>query len=428
MKDMMKKFFSFGLPFVSCVVAVFFLLPSCSSNEEIEQIKSEKSYSVDEGKNQLVVEIPCRKAWSLSGAAEWCVPATTEGRGKTSITVNVAPNGAEESRSCTMQAVSEDTRHTITIMQYGAETIVLPVVFHVLYNDRNDSLQYIDAGRLADLLEAANLCYAGEYGGAELNVRFTPATEAPRGKSLAAPGVEYVQREEYEIDCDVFMTDKSGKYAALLWDPNQYINVFMYQFASGETTEGHITSVILGISHFPYTPVDAYLEGTALTDYPYVSQASLLYPYSVSLNSVCAYESAMLSTLPHELGHYLGLFHVFSESSSESVCIDSDYCEDTPSYNREDYLRYLAWAGGNLSPGEFAVACILREGCNGEQFVSVNVMDYNYGDQNRFTPDQRSRVRHVLRNSPLIPTERNARIQRSMLHDGPIDLPIVTMK
>lgn len=110
MSDRMKKIFSFGLPFVSCVVAVFFLLPSCGDNEEIVQRKSEKSYSVDEGKNQLVVEIPCRKAWSLSGAAEWCVPATTEGRGKTSITVNIAPNGAEESRSCTMQAVSEDTR------------------------------------------------------------------------------------------------------------------------------------------------------------------------------------------------------------------------------------------------------------------------------------------------------------------------------
>lgn len=115
MSDRMKKIFSFGLPFVSCVVAVFFLLPSCGDNEEIVQRKSEKSYSVDEGKNQLVVEIPCRKAWSLSGAAEWCVPTTTEGRGKTSITVNIAPNGAEESRSCTMQAVSEDTRHTITI-------------------------------------------------------------------------------------------------------------------------------------------------------------------------------------------------------------------------------------------------------------------------------------------------------------------------
>ena len=43
MSDRMKKIFSFGLPFVSCVVAVFFLLPSCGDNEEIVQRKSEKS-------------------------------------------------------------------------------------------------------------------------------------------------------------------------------------------------------------------------------------------------------------------------------------------------------------------------------------------------------------------------------------------------
>ena len=47
MSDRMKKIFSFGLPFVSCVVAVFFLLPSCGDNEEIVQRKSEKSYSVN---------------------------------------------------------------------------------------------------------------------------------------------------------------------------------------------------------------------------------------------------------------------------------------------------------------------------------------------------------------------------------------------
>ena len=80
------------------------------------------------------------------------------------------------------------------------------------------------------------------------------------------------------------MTDNSGKYAALLWDPNRYINVFMYQFASGETADG----VTLGISHFPYTPIDAYLEGTNLTNYPYITLSNLMYPYSISLNSKCA--------------------------------------------------------------------------------------------------------------------------------------------
>ena len=64
-------------------------LVSCSNQEEVEQVKSEKSYTLDEGENQLVVEIPCRQAWTITGASEWCVPSTTSGRGKTSISVTV---------------------------------------------------------------------------------------------------------------------------------------------------------------------------------------------------------------------------------------------------------------------------------------------------------------------------------------------------
>ena len=414
---------------VCCVVAicctvVATVIVSCSSEEVVIQVKSEESYTLDEGENQLVVEIPCRRAWTITGATDWCVPTTTTGRGKSSISVQVASNGGEESRTCTMQAVSDDTRHTIKITQYGAEVITLPVVFHVLYSDPNDSLQYLDAAHLVDLLSVANDCYSGVFGGENLRVKLVPATETPTGETLAVPGVEYVQYEEAEMNCVEFMYDNSGKYVKLLWDPNRYINVMCYLFSpilDGE--EG----VVLGISHFPYTYTNTYLPGLTAISYPYLSLENLAYPYSISLNSRYIYEEKMHYTLPHELGHYLGLYHVFSEDDDEAVCIDSDYCDDTPSYNREDYLRYMAWASQNLPYEAFLSEAFLREGCSGEQFRSVNAMDYNYGAQNQFTADQRARVRHVLRYSPLLPTERNARIQRSSLHDGPLDLPIVVM-
>ena len=107
--------------------------------------------------------------------------------------------------SAIMQAVSDDTRHTIKITQYGAEVITLPVVFHVLYTDPNDSLQYIDAGHFADLLSVANDCYAGAFGGENLRVKLVLATETPTGETLAMPGVAYGQREEDEMNCAEFM-------------------------------------------------------------------------------------------------------------------------------------------------------------------------------------------------------------------------------
>lgn len=400
-------------------------LGSCSTQDEIEPVKSEKSYTLDEGENQLVVEIPCRQAWTITGASEWCVPSTTSGRGKTSISVTVESNGSEENRTCTLLAVSEDTRHTIKITQYGAGIITLPVVFHVLYTDPNDSLQYLDAGHLAALLEVANDCYAGTFGGENLRVKLALATETPAGEAMAVPGVEYVLRDNAEMNCVEFMYDNTDNYVRLIWDPNRYINVMCYPFTSSLDDED---GVVLGISHFPYTTSETYLPGLTTVPYEYLTLENLHYPYSVSLNSRYIYDESMRYTLPHEMGHYLGLYHVFSEGDDETACIDSDYCDDTPSYNREDYLRYLSWAAKNLSYDEFLSEALLREGCSGEQFRSVNAMDYNYGAQNQFTADQRTRVRHVLRHSPLLPTEHNGYIQRSTLHDGPLDLPIVTMK
>ena len=400
-------------------------LVSCSNQEEVEQVKSEKSYTLDEGENQLVVEIPCRQAWTITGASEWCVPSTTSGRGKTSISVTVESNGSEENRTCTLLAVSEDTRHTIKITQYGAGIITLPLVFHVLYTDPNDSLQYLDPRRLGVLLETANDCYAGAFGGENLRVKLALATETPAGEAMAVAGVEYVLRDNAEMNCDEFMYDNSGKYVKLLWDPNRYINVMCYPFSSDLDNEN---GVVLGISHFPYTTTEAYLPGLTTVPYEYLTLENLQYPYCVSLDSRYIYGEEMYYTLPHELGHYLGLYHVFSEDDDEAVCIDSDYCNDTPSYNREDYLRYLSWASKHLPYDAYLSEAQLREGCSGEQFRSVNAMDYNYGAQNQFTADQRTRVRHVLRHSPLLPTEHNGYIQRSTLHDGPLDLPIVTMK
>ena len=200
-------------------------LGSCSTQDEIEPVKSEKSYTLDEGENQLVVEIPCRQAWTITGASEWCVPSTTSGRGKTSISVTVESNGSEENRTCTLLAVSEDTRHTIKITQYGAGIITLPVVFHVLYTDPNDSLQYLDPRRLGVLLEIANDCYAGAFGGENLRVKLALATETPAGEAMAVPGVEYVLRDNAEMNCAEFMYDNTGNYVRLIWDPNRYINV-----------------------------------------------------------------------------------------------------------------------------------------------------------------------------------------------------------
>lgn len=103
------------------------------------------------------------------------------------------------------------------------------------------------------------------------------------------------------------------------------------------------------------------LEGLNETKYSYLELKNLSFPYCVSINSLfidqqstsTAYNTTDITvTLAHELGHYLGLHHVFSEDP-ESSCKDTDYCKDTPSYDKDAYDMTYQWAmAGNIPEKE----------------------------------------------------------------------------
>ena len=144
----------------------------------------------------------------------------------------------------------------------------------------------------------------------------------------------------------------------------------------------------------------------------------------------------------HELGHYLGLHHMFSERDGASVdeCLDSDYCEDTPSYNRIEYNEYLSSYLAETDPSEMSMRNLtLRSNCDGERFYSANMMDYSVSYAYKFSEDQKKRIRHVLYYSPLMPGPKKPSTDSSQARkalrqkaasssdetaDGPIDLPI----
>ena len=79
------------------------------------------------------------------------------------------------------------------------------------------------------------------------------------------------------------------------------------------------------------------------------------YPHCVSINSNYIYVNSnneyyyttdVYNTLAHELGHYLGLHHAFSEDGDNTdLCEDTDYCTDTPTYN---ITKYTEWINGCL--------------------------------------------------------------------------------
>ena len=308
----------------------------------------------------------------------------------------------------------------------------LPVIFHVLYQDASDESQYISATRLKNILQYVNEIYkGGTYGeSANMHVEFVLAETDESGNKLSTPGVEYVKYTgEYPIDPMTFLTDNSGKYTKYIWDPNDYINVMMFNFKSDDATDG----VTLGISHMPLSVSDTTaLAGLQTTTSRYISKSNLAYAHCSAINSTYAnlastggyYQSSryvngiqngytvvpsdIVVTLAHELGHYLGLFHMFTENEEDDSvepvdsCADTDYCEDTPSYNRSEYESYLTYYMENNSSPQLNDV-ILRHACDGTEFFSANIMDYSYSLGYKFSADQKARVRHVLYYSPLIP-------------------------
>jgi zinc-dependent metalloproteinase lipoprotein len=352
-------------------------------------------------------------------------------------------------------------------------TYKLPVIFHVLYSDATDKSQYIDASRLKEILNNVNDLYAGNIYGAQfnttsanVNVKFVLAEYDENGKKLATPGVEYVKwTGTYPIDPYDFMGDHKD-YVKYLWEPNDYINVMMYNFKSEEGTN----SETLGISHMPYKIKGDAIEGLSELDASKVNltKKNLSFAYCSSINSkyawknsdglyyepdrytnsdhrllektVYAWQIAMdiNVTLAHELGHYLGLHHSFTEKETSDgfepvdSCGNTDYCEDTPSYNRIKYQNDLITYQNSLkNGGSLSLTKVTgRYSCEADSFASANIMDYYYSYGFKISSDQKWRIRQVLYYSPLIPgpkktrTSSAAKAAATRAVEGIVDLPI----
>ena len=117
------------------------------------------------------------------------------------------------------------------------------------------------------------------------------------------------------------------------------------------------------------------------------------FPWGIVLNNTHIYEDDFYKTLAHELGHYLGLFHVFSEKG----CDETDYCDDTENYDRTAYTEWLSTFQGDPNDPEL----FNRTNCE---------------------TGESARVRHVLENSPLIPGPKNITVTKGL---GETDLPVI---
>ena len=170
---------------------------------------------------------------------------------------------------------------------------------------------------------------------------------------------------------------------ATIWDPNKYLNIWVVSFSNNNT---------LGYAQFPE---QSGLQGVIFdpnSDKPETDGVVINNPFfgsnytSIGAGFSLAANFDRGRTTTHEIGHWLGLRHIWGDGG----CGQDDFCDDTPLAGRDnDGLGDCSFPGPNTCTND------------GLDDMFQNYMDYtNDVCMNLFTNDQKTRMRTVLENSP----------------------------
>lgn len=254
----------------------------------------------------------------------------------------------------------------------------IPVIFHIItdgFGSENLSQAAVQAQIDQLNIDYRNLAGSPFGVAADTEVEFCLAQQDPAGAQLTEIGINRVTAygDSNFLNTYVNSTIKPGTQ----WDPTKYMNVWVV----GALTNG--TFDLLGYAQFPDSSGLPGLNasgGAANTDGVVIIASSV---GSVANPNPNGGIYAAGRTLTHEAGHWLGLRHIWGDTSA---CTNDDYCADTPDATTSN--------GGCPTIDHCPVDGL------GNDMVE-NYMDYtNDTCMNTLTADQKTRILTVLANSP----------------------------
>lgn len=249
------------------------------------------------------------------------------------------------------------------------ETIVLPVVFHIIHQNGPENIPDERIQVALDFLNKA-FSHTGAYAqngpGADVRIQFCLAQRAPDGTPTSG-----ITRMVSPLTNVLIDPDDDTLKNLVRWDPFHYINIWVVNSILSQAPPG--ATAYLGYALLPFA-VGSDRDGIVIV-----------------ANSTGAATPGENGVLAHEMGHYLGLYHTFEGGCTNDNCLtQGDRVCDTP----PDQGTFTACTFNSChtdtdapAPNTFSTDTL---------DMTDNFLDYSPAYcRNRFTEGQAERMRNL---------------------------------
>ena len=238
-------------------------------------------------------------------------------------------------------------------------------------------------------LPPANIDSNGRVKIADVGIQFCLATKDTSGNLLAEPGINRINYTSLNLPNPSSYSTQATMKSYLddilkpqtIWDVTKYLNVWITDKNNALSYTG--VSSVPPLSNLAGVPNNSTDSTDGIWCFAKVIGSNNLFPNGI-------YGSPMVEgrTLTHEIGHYLGLRHIWGDA----ICA-TDYCNDTPPAAAQNIgaPSYPLNVGSCSSPANAP---------EGEMYM--NFMDYPWDPYKyMFTTDQATRMQTAMLNSPF---------------------------
>ncbi|RJP60160.1 MAG: hypothetical protein C4543_05515 [Ignavibacteriales bacterium] len=263
----------------------------------------------------------------------------------------------------------------------------LPVVIHILHKGEPIGEGFnLSKERIERQVEILNEDYRKREGtrgynkhpdGGDSKIEFVLAKKNPVGD--VTDGIVRVNIDSVDNPTNTgSLFDYYAYYS--YWNPENYINIWTMPL------DESMINIVLGMATGPETELpgaDLLAKGE-----PYQAEGILINTYHFGESEINSNYN-LGRTLTHEMGHYLGVLHLWGGGD----CENNDFCDDTPPISEK-----ITGCSPDVSSG-----------CDEEPVMFNNYMTWsNDICMNIFTNDQISRMHYVLENSARRKTLQNS--------------------